>query len=160
RSRRPCSLTRRELEKPYWMAIMFRRHLAAAKINRPELTEKSDIRQPIRAHDLRATFVTVALANGKTEAWIADRTGHRSSALINRHRRIARTHSELGQRTLTPLDEALGLVPPEARGRGGLPNESPGGDPTGALSGYLDRENAAHARTAEKNAPSLRRSNP
>ena len=49
------------------------------------------------------------LANGKTEAWIADRTGHTTSAMINRYRRTARTHSELGQGTLTPLDVALGL---------------------------------------------------
>jgi integrase len=100
----------RALEQPYWMAIMFRRHLATAGVNRPELTERSEVRQQIRVHDLRASFVTVALANGKTEAWIADRTGHKSSAMINNYRRAARTHAELGQGTLTPLDEALGVA--------------------------------------------------
>ncbi len=99
----------RDVEQQYWLAIQFRAHLARAKVNRPELTEKSDVRRPIRAHDLRATFVTVSLANGKTEAWIADRTGHRSSAMISKYRRAARTHSELGQGALAPLDEALGL---------------------------------------------------
>ena len=58
-------------------------------------------------HDLRATFVTVSLANGKTETWVADRTGHRSGAMINRYRRAARTWAELGLGSLAPLDEAI-----------------------------------------------------
>ena len=33
-----------------------------------------------------ARFVTISLANGRTEAWIADRTGHRSSQMINAYR--------------------------------------------------------------------------
>ncbi len=36
----------------------------------------------LRAHDLRGSFVTLALACGKTEAWVTDRTGHKSSAMI------------------------------------------------------------------------------
>jgi hypothetical protein len=44
---------------------------------------------------VRAEYASTA--NGKTEAWIADRTGHTTSAMINRYRRAARTHSELGQ---------------------------------------------------------------
>jgi integrase len=58
--------------------------LKAAEVKRPELFERSDVRRPIRVHDLRATFVTLSLANGRTEAWVADRTGHRSSVMINR----------------------------------------------------------------------------
>jgi len=46
-------------------------------------------------HDLRATFITVNLANGRTETWVADRTGHRSSVMIDRYRRAARTWAEL-----------------------------------------------------------------
>jgi hypothetical protein len=41
------------------------------------------------------------------EAWVADRTGHRSSQMINRYRRPARQASELQLGELTPLDEAL-----------------------------------------------------
>jgi hypothetical protein len=33
----------------------------------------------VRLHDLRATFITIKLANGRTETWIADRTGHRAA---------------------------------------------------------------------------------
>ena len=54
-----------------------------------------------------ATFVTVSLANGKTEAWIGDRTGHRSSTMINRYRRQARTHRELDLGELKPLVDAI-----------------------------------------------------
>jgi hypothetical protein len=143
---------------------MFRRHLGAADVKRPELTEKSDVRQPIRAHDLRATFVTVALANGRTEAFIADRTGHRSSAMINRYRRTARTHGELGQGTLAPLDVALGLLSDDLLGGGSegprVPHQCPTTVSTGELSGALDRENASDARTPEKGAAPSRRSNP
>ena len=44
-----------------------------------------------RAHDLRASFVTVSLATGKTERWISDRTGHQSHEMINTYARKART---------------------------------------------------------------------
>jgi integrase len=37
---------------------------------------KTANRAQFRAHDLRGTFVTLALANGKSETWVADRTGH------------------------------------------------------------------------------------
>jgi integrase len=70
---------------------MLRADLKTAGVTRAELFERSAVRQPIRVHDLRATFVTVGLANGKTETWVADRTRHRSSAMINRYRRQART---------------------------------------------------------------------
>ena len=52
----------------------------------------------IRAHDLRATFVTISLATGKTETWISDRTGHRSHEMIETYRRRSRTWNlgELG----------------------------------------------------------------
>lgn len=84
-----------------------REHLKAAKVTRAELFEKSAARMRFRMHDLRATFVTVALANGRTETWVADRTGHGSSAMINRYRRAARQLSELELGDLAPLDEAI-----------------------------------------------------
>jgi integrase len=61
----------------------------------------------MRGHDLRATFVTINLANGKTETWISDRTGHKSSQMIARYRRMARTHAELNLGDLTPLASAI-----------------------------------------------------
>jgi integrase len=89
------------------LAEAFRADLRAAKIDRPELFERSSTRRPIRVHDLRATFVTLSLAAGKSETWVADRTGHRSSVMINAYRRAARTAAELGLGELAPLDGAL-----------------------------------------------------
>ena len=85
----------------------FRLDLKRAGVRRSELFERSEARAPIRLHDLRATFVTVSLANGRSETWVADRTGHRSSEMINRYRRPARTHAELGLGGLQPLHEAI-----------------------------------------------------
>jgi integrase len=89
------------------MAHQLRTDLKTAGITRAELFERSAVRRPIRVHDLRATFVTISLANGKSETWVADRTGHRTSAMINRYRRQARTWAELGLGELTALDRAL-----------------------------------------------------
>ena len=90
-------------------AAKYREHLQAAGITRAILFERSRSRQPIRLHDTRATFITVALANGKSEAWVQDRTGHRSSTMINRYRRVARTVAELGLGGFVRMDEALAV---------------------------------------------------
>ena len=89
------------------LAEAFRADLALAKVDRPELFERSASRVPIRVHDLRATFVTLALANGRSESWVSDRTGHRSSVMIQQYRRAARTAAELDLGELAPLDRAL-----------------------------------------------------
>jgi len=89
------------------LAEAFRADLARARIKRPELFERSHTRQPIRVHDLRATFVTLSLANGHSEIWVSDRTGHRSSIMINQYRRAARTAAELNLGELAPLDSAI-----------------------------------------------------
>jgi integrase len=89
------------------LADRLREALELAGVTRPELHERSATRRPIRVHDLRATFVTLALATGRSETWVADRTGHRSSFMINRYRRAARTAAELGLGWLTPLHNAL-----------------------------------------------------
>lgn len=107
----------RPLEKT-GLAPLFRSHLQAIGLEdeRPELFTWTDERQRIRVHDLRGTFVTLSLANGKSESWIADRTGHRSSAMINRYKRTARRFAELGLGTLDPLDSAI----PELQGEPGV----------------------------------------
>jgi integrase len=89
------------------LAAAFRGHLANVDGIRPVLFQSTATRMPIRVHDLRATFVTLSLASGKTETWVADRTGHKSSVMINRYRRAARTAAELNLGVLAPLDEAI-----------------------------------------------------
>jgi len=89
------------------LAAMLRDHLQLAEIARGELFERSAHRRRIVAHDLRATFVTLSLASGKTESWVQDRTGHTSSDQINRYRQAARTAAELSLGELGPLDTAI-----------------------------------------------------
>src|SRR5262249_5816753 len=80
--------------------------LRAAGITRAKLFRETDLETEGGVHSLRATFVRTALDNGKTETWMAARTGHKSSAMINRYRRRARNLVEAGLGDLTPLDEA------------------------------------------------------
>ncbi len=89
------------------LAEQFRRDLQTAGVSRPQLFERSAARQPIRVHDLRSTFITTALATGKTETWVADRTGHRSSQQIGAYRRKARTWAGMELGTLGSLYYSL-----------------------------------------------------
>ncbi len=89
------------------LAERLRADLKTAGVTRAELFETSRLRGKLRVHDLRATFVTLALTNGRTETWVADRTGHRSSVMINRYRRQARAAAELELGDLQPLADVL-----------------------------------------------------
>jgi integrase len=100
------------------LADRFRAHLVVAKVDRPELHKSTAERRRVRIHDLRGTFVTVALANGKTEAWVQDRTGHKSSQILAKYRRAARMAAEIGLGELAPLDVAI----PELGGEKGEPS--------------------------------------
>jgi integrase len=70
----------------FGLADVLRSHLIDIGLlrERPELFTTTPERRPIRTHDLRGTFVTISLANGRSESWISDRTGHRSSQMIAR----------------------------------------------------------------------------
>jgi len=84
-----------------------RRYARLAGLDRKQLFERSDVPSPLRIHDLRATFVTTALAQGKSEVWVADRTGHRLSAIIFTYKRATRSFQKLGLGPLAPLHEAI-----------------------------------------------------
>ena len=88
-------------------AAALRADLAAAGVNRAELHVEGKNRRPIRAHDLRGTFATLYLANGKTETWICDRTGWRSSQMVAKYRRAARSAQELALGVPLPLDTTI-----------------------------------------------------
>jgi integrase len=98
------------------LAKLLRDDIRAAGIERAELLANGENTRQLRAHDLRGTFVTLSLANGKTETWVADRTGHASSIMINRYRRAARTAAELGLGPLAPLNAAVPDLPRDAQG--------------------------------------------
>lgn len=87
--------------------LKLREALALAGQVRPKLFQRDANRIPIRAHDLRATFVTLALALGKTEDWVTRRTGHCSSVMLARYRRDAETIREHDLGWLVDLHEQL-----------------------------------------------------
>src|SRR5690606_22958121 len=98
-------------------------------------------------HDLRGTFVTLALAVGRTEAWVTDRTGHSSSAMIYRYKRAARLAAELDTGWFAPLDEAI----PELAPRGGESADgTPGEPPSG---GESEGESTAGAGVTDRDLP-------
>ena len=130
------------------LAERFRAHLKAAGVTRAALFERSDTRMQMRLHDLRATFVTLALANGQTETWVADRTGHKSSGQINGYRRTARTAAEMRLGWLAPLDQAI----PELRAKG--PSSGPGEvPPRSATRGESRRRLGRPAATKKRMIP-------
>lgn len=96
------------------LARRLRDDLQAAGVKRAELFERSAVRQPLRAHDLRSTFCTLSLATGKTETYVCDRTGWRSSNMVALYRRRAREWNEMQIGELGPLDA---LLPELAIGR-------------------------------------------
>jgi len=93
----------------FGLAKLLRSHLEAIglKEERPELFESSEHRKQMRVHDLRGTFVTTALANGKSEAWVSARTGHKSSAMINNYKRVATGFEDVKLGAPLPLDQAI-----------------------------------------------------
>lgn len=91
------------------IAKRLREGLAAAGVTRQEVIadDPGRARIPLRAHDLRGSFVTLAFACGRSEAWVSDRTGHRSSLMLARYKRSARSAAEVGLGWFAPLDEAI-----------------------------------------------------
>lgn len=163
------------------LAETFRSHLTRAGGMRPVLFQRTHARNPIRLHDLRATFVTLSLANGHTETWVCDRTGHRSAQMVNGYRRAARTAEELELGPLTPLHEAVPELsenvsesaPPGSNGREEAPTDDEipesgpiecvcGGDPVPAPQGVGGRPLSRSRRRKRENprsAPARCRSN-
>jgi integrase len=92
-----------------------------AGCTRHQLFQRDEERRPICIHDLRATFITISLAQGKTESWVANRTGHKSSKMINEYRRQASCHAEVVMGALAPLVE---LIPELAAVRANLLTQS------------------------------------
>ena len=95
------------LTEEHRLSDVLRAALLAAGVDRDDIHHDGPNRLKLRVHDLRGTFVTLNLAAGKTETWVADRTGHTSSQMINRYRRKARQASELGLGELLPMSQAI-----------------------------------------------------
>jgi len=112
-----------EKKAKLWLATRLRDALKMAGVTREELFKSTAHTGQMRAHDLRATFVTVSLAQGKSDTWIRDRTGHKTLSMIDRYRRTARQFEELQLGALVDLVDALAWVitrvMPVAVGAGG-----------------------------------------
>jgi integrase len=106
------------------LAHALRTDLQSAGVDRAELFAKTKDRVLLRVHDLRASFVTLALANGRTEAWVQDRTGHRSSQMVNVYRRQARMAAELGLGWFAPLDASIPELAPPPSAKAAGPRQS------------------------------------
>lgn len=74
---------------------------------RRELHETTKSARAFSFHGLRRTFVTLSLGVGRTEDWVMRRTGHTSSAMLNRYRISASNAAELRLGWLHPFDESI-----------------------------------------------------
>ncbi len=88
------------------LAERIRADLKRADVTRTELFSKGKNWGRFGAHCLRHSFVTRSLANGATEDWVRQRTGHRSNELL-RYREVARSLAELELGDVTSLLEAI-----------------------------------------------------
>jgi integrase len=89
-------------------ARVLRDDLITAKIKRPSLLGTGgDNVQPLRFHDLRATFVTWAMREGRGDGWISDRTGHLTPEMRARYARAARTLSDLDYKPFPDIAKAI-----------------------------------------------------
>jgi integrase len=81
--------------------------LKLAGVQRPQLFVNNGDRRHICLHDLRATFVTISLANGATERDVTRRTGHRSSQMLAKYDREVENHRDAKLGKLKPLVDAI-----------------------------------------------------
>ncbi|HMJ12685.1 MAG TPA: tyrosine-type recombinase/integrase [Polyangiaceae bacterium] len=88
-------------------AHVLRQDLKAAKIQRASLFGGPDNVEPLRFHDLRATFVTWAMREGRGDGWISDRTGHLTPEMRARYARAARTLSDLDYQPFPGIAKAI-----------------------------------------------------
>jgi integrase len=88
-------------------AETLRADLKTAGVTRKILFSESSEVEPLRFHDLRATFVTWARRAGKGEGWISDRTGHITSAMMRRYDRGARSLVDLKYVPFPDLSTAI-----------------------------------------------------
>lgn len=99
---------------PYYKAARtMRKHLALTGIfeARPELMKQSASRRWLCVHDLRATFVTVAMACGWTEFEIMRRSGHVTSSELQKYERDVAELQAMGMQWFGDLDVLLGVGP-------------------------------------------------
>ena len=107
------------------MAERVREHLRLAGVTRSRLFAKGTNTLRFGTHGFRHSFTTRSLARGRTDDWVRQRTGHRSTELLT-YREAARSLVELDLGDLAPLASAIpelarrrpvSAAPPEAAAR-------------------------------------------
>jgi integrase len=88
-------------------AELLREDLKAAGVEREMLLGGAAQIQPMRFHDLRATFVTWAMREGRGDGWISDRTGHLTASMRARYARAARTLADLKYEPFPDVSKAI-----------------------------------------------------
>jgi len=88
-------------------AETLRADLKRAGVARAALFMNSEHIEPLRFHDLRATFVTWSRRAGKGQGWIADRTGHLTDEMMRRYDRAARMLADLKYQPFPDIRAAL-----------------------------------------------------
>lgn len=89
-------------------AAALRDDLKTAGVTRALLFAISPKVEPLRFHDLRATFVTWARRAGKGDGWISDRTGHLTPEIMKRYDRGARLLADLKYK---PFPDVSTVIP-------------------------------------------------
>lgn len=109
-------------------ASVFRGDLRTAGVTRDVLHRDDPAVQPIRFHDLRATFATWAKRDNRTDGWIQDRTGHVTKEMLDHYTRSATSLADIKQKPfpdLLPLFADLGRsMDAEATALSPVPDES------------------------------------
>ena len=88
-------------------AEALRTDLHSAGVERAQLFARNADIQPLRFHDCRGTFVTWALRQGRSQAWICDRTGHVTKEQMEGYARTARTLADLNYEPFPDITNAV-----------------------------------------------------
>jgi len=136
------------------MASRIREDLAAAGINRARLFDQGTNTLRFGTHAFRHSFTTRSLANGKTDDWVRQRTGHTTDQLMT-YRESAKSLEELSLGDVLPLSEALPEMRRAAR-RSARPHGSEAGPKVGQPESAKSRKSSrgGQIRTADPLTPS------
>jgi len=83
------------------LAPAYRAHCAAVGIDRARLFQSKANKLRLRAHDMRAFFITAGMFAGRDALWITDRSGHTTLAMLRTYERDVRRWRELDE---VPVD--------------------------------------------------------
>jgi len=88
------------------LAPTYRAHCEAVGIARACLYEEKANKLRLRAHEMRAFFVTAGMFAGKDALWITDRSGHTSLGMLRTYERDVRRWRELDE---APVDAGAAI---------------------------------------------------